>query len=157
MQNALFILTVLGCNDAATQCETLQAEQATYASVDACYAQSEALFTQNADAQYPVVMVRCDPASDVLPSVASRPKTELADATPVIVGEPAPAPIAGVWYRIRPGERIADAVEPVAKRAETVAKGTRETVSDLMDGAVSGAANAWRWTRKAAGQLNPFD
>ncbi|MEO1700971.1 MAG: hypothetical protein AAFR71_02880 [Pseudomonadota bacterium] len=67
MQETLFVLTVLGCNDTVTQCRTMETEQIEYASIDECYANSEAVMIASADTNYPVFLARCD-----TPEVAKR-------------------------------------------------------------------------------------
>ena len=174
-----YVLTVLGCNDAVTQCRIVETEQVQYGSLDECYADSEVMMATNADASFPVFLARCDSTEvaeraysslekDNIDTIvtAELPQKELPDLTqveegpelvegPEVDGAPTVAVVAKP-VTLRPG--VWYRVKPraaIAKVAKPV-KGVAEEAGDVASSAVKGAKRAWRGTRRAVRRLNPF-
>ena len=71
MSPLLIAMTLLGCNDAGDQCQTIRVLAPRYASVDACNAAAEAVLTRS-EVSYPVMAVHCQPAVASTVAIASR-------------------------------------------------------------------------------------
>lgn len=78
MQAALIIMTILGCDDSATQCHYVEMRDERWATVQSCDAASEDRLRTYSNLDYPVVVAVCQTPGD----------TGLAE----LVDEPAQAP-----------------------------------------------------------------
>lgn len=76
MQAALIIMTILGCDDTATQCHYIERVDATYATIQACDAQSETQLQRYSARSYPVIVAVCQ-----TPEVAEATVPETDDGT----------------------------------------------------------------------------
>jgi hypothetical protein len=66
MQAALIIMTILGCDDSATQCHYIEKVDHSWATIQACDAESEARLKAYASRSYPVIVAVCQtPDADV--------------------------------------------------------------------------------------------
>lgn len=63
MEPVLYIMAILGCSDAETQCAQIRTAPVAYATADACAGAGAQVLMDNADAPYPVVMTQCRPTS----------------------------------------------------------------------------------------------
>jgi hypothetical protein len=77
MKTAIVIMSILGCDDSATQCHYIETVNQRWASIDACDASSEARLNALSVLDYPMVVAVCE----------TEPGGELAMVQP----EPAPA------------------------------------------------------------------
>lgn len=59
MQAALIIMTILGCDDSATQCHYIEKVDQSWATIQACDAESEARLKAYASRSYPVIVAVC--------------------------------------------------------------------------------------------------
>jgi hypothetical protein len=59
MQAALIIMTILGCDDTATQCHYIEKVETSWATMEACDADSEARLKAYATHNYPVIVAVC--------------------------------------------------------------------------------------------------
>ena len=59
MQAALIIMTILGCDDSATQCHYIEKVNQSWATIQACDADSEARLKAYASHSYPVIVAVC--------------------------------------------------------------------------------------------------
>ncbi|MEN0001251.1 MAG: hypothetical protein AAF940_10225 [Pseudomonadota bacterium] len=141
MQETLFILTVLGCNGAVTECRTIQSEQVQYATVDECYARSEALIVANAAAPYPVFLAHCDAADSVGQQVAARPAFT-PDQSVAVTTRPERM---GIWYRVPVAQTVTDAASSLIDGAGNIAASIGERVEIMA-----------RRTSQTVRRLNPF-
>ncbi|MEM5473089.1 hypothetical protein WNZ14_15250 [Hoeflea sp. AS60] len=108
MQAALIIMTILGCDDTATQCHFVEMLDDRWATVQACDAQSEDKLKTYSNLDYPVVVAVCQTPGD----------TGLSE----LAGEPA-APPAGSAATAESAPQASDipvpkADIPVARTAE---------------------------------------
>ncbi|MEL6203273.1 MAG: hypothetical protein AAFR39_13040 [Pseudomonadota bacterium] len=163
MQEALFVLTVLGCNDAATQCQRMETEQVQYVSLEDCYADSEAMMVANSDAPFPVFLARCDTLgsqpteaaiNDVVMTGSLEPpvldETETATSQESTQAAEVQEPVKpGVWYRVRPRNVISTVTKP--------AKGLVEGAGNVASSAVEGAGNVLKKTGQTIKRLNPLN
>ncbi|NTF07710.1 hypothetical protein G6L37_16270 [Agrobacterium rubi] len=59
MRTALVLMTILGCDDSATDCQHIATLQQRWTSIELCDAESEKQLGQFANASYPVVVAVC--------------------------------------------------------------------------------------------------
>jgi hypothetical protein len=83
---ALVMMTILGCDDAATQCHFVAQPEQSWESVAACHADAEARIRAYGDVSYPVVVAFCEEQTQQTASVENA--EQVAPAVPV--AEPAP-------------------------------------------------------------------
>ncbi|WP_117191116.1 hypothetical protein [Rhizobium terrae] len=93
MNSALIVMTILGCNDAATDCHYVATAENRWPSIELCDSVSEQQLAGYTSQPYPVIIAVCQKpeASDI--ASASKPQAkpvELAPATPPI---PQPEPV----------------------------------------------------------------
>ena len=82
MQAALIIMTILGCDDTATQCHFVEMIDERWATVQACDAVSEDRLKTYSNIDYPVVVAVCQTPGDAgLGELAGEPATPGAVAT----------------------------------------------------------------------------
>lgn len=65
MEPLVFVLAILGCNDAGSRCEPARTMPATYVSEAACLAAQESALLAATDVDYPVVQARCRASAPV--------------------------------------------------------------------------------------------
>jgi len=91
MQAALIIMTILGCDDTATQCHHVEMLEERWATIQACDAVSEAKLRTFSNLDYPVVVAVCQTPGDAgLKEVASEP-TETDVVASVVPGADTPS------------------------------------------------------------------
>jgi len=82
MQAALIIMTILGCDDTATQCHFVETVDRQWATVQACDAGSEDRLKTYSNLDYPVVVAVCQtPGDGGLAEVAGEPSAPVAPAS----------------------------------------------------------------------------
>ncbi|KGF68727.1 hypothetical protein LL06_15265 [Hoeflea sp. BAL378] len=64
MQTALILMTILGCDDSATQCHYIEMVDQRWATIQACDASSEDKLKLYANQPYPVVVAVCQTPED---------------------------------------------------------------------------------------------
>lgn len=60
MQSALILMTILGCDDTATQCHYVETVDRQWASIQICDTAAEAEIGRFSDIEYPVVVAFCE-------------------------------------------------------------------------------------------------
>lgn len=94
MQAALIIMTILGCDDSATQCHYVEMLDKRWETVEACDAEAEARLSRYNNISYPVVVAVCQtPGETGLAEAASQTAPELAGASDQALAEPNALPI----------------------------------------------------------------
>lgn len=81
MQAVLIAMTILGCNDAVTQCNYVATVEKHWETVAMCDAESERQLKRFSNVSYPTVIAVCEP-----------PKAPLSPEPPKVAAAPAPAP-----------------------------------------------------------------
>ncbi|MCY0094824.1 hypothetical protein [Hoeflea ulvae] len=119
MQTAFIIMSILGCDDTATQCHHIRMLDERWATIQACDEVSEDKLRGFSNLSYPVVVAVCQTPHDAgLAEVTSEPPTnEAASIGPTIPdsmvpGADIPMPAAGAALPVAPAEdqpRIAEA------------------------------------------------
>ncbi len=74
MRTALVLMTILGCDDTATDCQHIATLQQRWTSIELCDAESENKLGQFVNANYPVIVAVCQTPEE--------PKTDIAKADP---------------------------------------------------------------------------
>ena len=96
MQTALILMTILGCDDAVTQCNYIATASPRYTSVELCDAASAAQLARFTDAGYPSVVAVCQkPAEADQQQTASAEKPQalpLPETVPQVTAEPEKQP-----------------------------------------------------------------
>ena len=89
MQTALILMTILGCDDTATQCHYIERLDQRWATIQACDASSEAALKLYANVNYPVVVAVCQTPEDTgvaehggVPVTATAPAPQAAASGP---------------------------------------------------------------------------
>ncbi|MGJ8572727.1 MAG: hypothetical protein ACSHXI_18720 [Hoeflea sp.] len=81
MQAALIIMTILGCDDSATQCHYVEMRDERWATVQSCDAASEDRLKGYSNLNYPVVVAVCQTPGDTgLAEVADEPEQDTVQA-----------------------------------------------------------------------------
>jgi len=96
MQAALIIMTILGCDDTATQCHFVEMVDERWATVQACDAGSEDRLKNYSNLDYPVVVAVCQTPGDTgLGELASEPVAPptVAQAAPEIAPTDSDTPV----------------------------------------------------------------
>lgn len=60
MKAALILMTIMGCDDSATQCHYIDTVDRQWQTVALCDAQAEAHMSRHQDANYPVIVAFCE-------------------------------------------------------------------------------------------------
>jgi hypothetical protein len=106
MQTALILMTILGCDDTATQCHYVEMLDQRWATIQTCDAEAGSRLKDYSNIDYPVVVAVCQSADD----------TGLAELAADEGGEPAIEPVATMDGIPLPP---ADVPEPVIAMAES--------------------------------------
>lgn len=145
VQEALIVLSLLGCDDAGVTCDHIRTVDHRFETVEACSAASEQYLAATQDANYPAIVAVCQPVA------------ELADVPPETPGEVASAPLD---TPVAPPEaeekgflaRVAAAVAGLAP--------DRDTLTRPLEVAADGAARAGSavivGVKRVAKAVNPF-
>lgn len=137
IQEAMIVLSLLGCDDSGTQCEYLQTSDTRYETVEACGAASDAFLAASQDEDYPAVVAICAPALET----AGRPV-------------PPEAPLEPAAELNEPGflKRVATAIADVTPTRETIEK----PIGAAADGVVRVGDALIVGVKRVAGAVNPF-
>lgn len=139
MQAALIIMTILGCDDTATQCHFVEMLDERWATVQACDAGSEDKLKAYSNLDYPVVVAVCQtPGDPGLSELAGEPaEPELAASAAAVPSPPPPEGVPVPKADIPP----ADATAAAETAAETEATpGMTARVLNLVRNALPEAA-----------------
>ena len=78
MKAALIVMTIMGCDDSATQCHYIDTVDRSWQTVALCDAQAETYINRHQDKNYPVIVAVCESAgnrmtaSDIVDVLRSR-------------------------------------------------------------------------------------
>lgn len=134
MKSAIIILSLMGCDDAAKNCEAIEVNNAQFVSEAACLRASESLFEEHASAEYPMIMAKCDLKTPA--ELAGRPAiqdTDASDAAHEVVTVDLSEPEEDGWFRVGVKESVAKVTKPVADAANGIATKGQDTASWLVD------------------------
>ena len=92
MKAALIVMTIMGCDDSATQCHYIDTVGKSWQTVALCDAQAETYINRHQDKNYPVIVAVCESNNDRIAADVVKPTQEAEPAqTTAEVGIPAPA------------------------------------------------------------------
>lgn len=136
MKSAIIILSLMGCDDAGNNCEAIQVNNAHFTSQAECLRASEDLFEAQANADYPMVMAKCD--LNAAAALTERPANQDVDANEfdheIATVEYSEEPIeANGWFRLGVKESVAKITKPVADAASTIAESGQDSAQWLVD------------------------
>jgi hypothetical protein len=88
MKAALIVMTIMGCDDSATQCHYIDTVDRSWQTVSLCDAQAEGYINRHQNANYPVIVAVCESSGDRVSADVAEPR---ADAS-AEAGTPVPMP-----------------------------------------------------------------
>ncbi|MFZ2099793.1 MAG: hypothetical protein WAU86_04435 [Oricola sp.] len=155
VQEALIVLSLLGCDDTGTQCEYLKASDQRFETIQACSAASDAFLETSRDAEYPAVVAVCAPRVEVAdrPAQPAAPAEAVADAAANtasggVAVDASAADVAETDYLAH----VASTIAAMAPRRETITKPIGQAADETMrlgNAAIVGV-------RRMAKAVNPF-
>ncbi|MDX3929423.1 MAG: hypothetical protein QHC90_26925 [Shinella sp.] len=124
MQAALIVMTILGCDDSATQCHYIDTVSQSWRTVAICDAQSEAQINRYQNQSYPVIVAVCESSGDRMTEEVIGPQRPgdkaVASASPPEAETAAPPERKGLTARTL--AMIKDALPDAARLKATVSK-----------------------------------
>ncbi|CAK7256306.1 MULTISPECIES: hypothetical protein [unclassified Shinella] len=76
MKAALIVMTIMGCDDSATQCHYIDTVGRSWQTVALCDAQAETYINRHQDKNYPVIVAVCESAGDRITADIAKPTPE---------------------------------------------------------------------------------
>lgn len=134
MKSAIIILSLMGCDDAAKNCEYIEVQNRHFTSEADCLRASEDVFESQAGADYPMVMAKCDLKTPA--TLADRSLIDDADANElaheVVTVDLSEEEEKG-WFRVGAREAVTKVAKPISDAASTVASRSQDTAGWLVD------------------------
>lgn len=91
MKAALIVMTIMGCDDSATQCHYIDTVDRSWQTVALCDAQAENHINRHQNANYPVIVAVCESSGDRMTADVAKPVPEARPAeTAAEAGVPVP-------------------------------------------------------------------
>jgi len=90
MKAALIVMTIMGCDDSATQCHYIDTVDRSWQTVALCDAQAETYINRHQDKNYPVIVAICETSGDRMTAEVTAPDPKPAEPA---TGMEAPAPV----------------------------------------------------------------
>ena len=155
MQTALILMTILGCDDSATQCHYVDMLDERWATIQECDARSEEKLQLYSNINYPVVVAVCQTPQDTgVAEHGGKPVREPGTGTDITAANPAgpdiPVPKADI-----PEPGIATASAPqeagIASRALTRVKQAlpeTDALKGLVSGPVHVVTDSYSWVAR---------
>lgn len=81
MKAALIVMTIMGCDDSATQCHYIDTVGKSWQTVALCDAQAETFINRHQDKNYPVIVAVCESSGDRITADAAEPSPDEMPAT----------------------------------------------------------------------------
>ena len=92
MKAALIVMTIMGCDDSATQCHYIDTVDRSWQTVALCDAQAETYINRHQDKNYPVIVAVCESSGDRMTADVAEPAPEAKPAEAATQAEiPVPA------------------------------------------------------------------
>lgn len=76
MKAALIVMTIMGCDDSATQCHYIDTVDRSWQTVALCDAQAETHINRHQNANYPVIVAVCESSGDRMTADVAKPAPE---------------------------------------------------------------------------------
>ena len=90
MKAALIVMTIMGCDDSATQCHYIDTVPKSWQTVALCDAQAETYINRHQDKNYPVIVAVCESNNERITADIAKPEAKPAE-TATQVQAPVPA------------------------------------------------------------------
>lgn len=125
MKSALILMTIMGCDDTATQCHYIETVDRTYATVADCNGETDKRLDALGAQDYPMILAVCEAKSEAAP-VAAEEKAAIAAPPTVQVdaGMPATPP--------RPSAEVSGKGPEENVAIQKVSKGVLASVRDKL-------------------------
>jgi hypothetical protein len=143
MNSALIVMTILGCNDAGTDCHYIATAENRWPSIELCNSVSEQQLSGYANQPYPMLIAVCQKPEAAEIANAPVPRARPETAPPAPVGQPA-ATLAQEPVTQQEKETLAGRA---IQRVKTVLP-TTEGVKTLMTSPVRLVENGYSWVAK---------
>lgn len=92
MKAALIVMTIMGCDDSATQCHYIDTVDRSWQTVALCDAQAETYINRHQNANYPVIVAVCESNGNRMTAEITEPRPETKPAETTAQAEvPLPA------------------------------------------------------------------
>lgn len=89
MKAALIVMTIMGCDDSATQCHYIDTVDRSWQTVALCDAQAETYINRHQDKNYPVIVAVCETNANRMTAEVAEPAPDTTPAeTTAVVGVP---------------------------------------------------------------------
>lgn len=92
MKAAIIVMTILGCDDSATQCHYIDTADRSWQTVALCDAQAEAYINRHQNSNYPVIVAVCESAGDRMTAEIVEPAPETGPEGTATAGTDTPEP-----------------------------------------------------------------
>jgi hypothetical protein len=94
MKAALIVMTIMGCDDSATQCHYIDTVDRSWQTVALCDAQAETYINRNQNQNYPVIVAVCESSGDRMTADVAKPAPDTKPAeTTVQADVPVPTEV----------------------------------------------------------------
>nr|WP_250810647.1 hypothetical protein [Neorhizobium tomejilense] len=143
MNSALIVMTILGCNDAGTDCHYIATAENRWPSIELCNSVSEQQLSGYANQPYPMLIAVCQKPEAAEIANAPVPRARPETAPPAPAGQPA-ATLAQEQVTQQEKETLAGRA---IQRVKTVLP-TTEGVKTLMTSPVRLVENGYSWVAK---------
>ena len=91
MKAALIVMTIMGCDDSATQCHYIDTANRSWQTVALCDAEAETYINRHQNKNYPVIVAVCESSGDRMTAEVTEPDPEKSPAdTTAQAGVPVP-------------------------------------------------------------------
>jgi hypothetical protein len=92
MKAALIVMTIMGCDDSATQCHYIDTVGKSWQTVALCDAQAETYINRHQDKNYPVIVAVCESSGERMTAEVAKPAPDTTPAETMAEAEvPVPA------------------------------------------------------------------
>ena len=97
MKAALIVMTIMGCDDSATQCHYIDTVERSWQTVALCDGEAEAHINGHQNANYPVIVAVCESSDDRMTADVAKPAPDVqpaetaSEAAAAVVAETADA------------------------------------------------------------------
>jgi hypothetical protein len=80
MKAALIVMTIMGCDDSATQCHYIDTVPKSWQTVALCDAQAETYINRHQGKNYPVIVAVCETSGDRMTADVAKPAPDMTPA-----------------------------------------------------------------------------
>ncbi|CAN7355673.1 hypothetical protein [Neorhizobium tomejilense] len=143
MNSALIVMTILGCNDAGTDCHYIATAENRWPSIELCNSVSEQQLSGYANQPYPMLIAVCQKPEAAEIANAPVPRARPETAPPAPAGQPAATPAQEPVTQQEKETLAGRAIQ----RVKTVLP-TTEGVKTLMTSPVRLVENGYSWVAK---------